>query len=270
MKPLNWNDRLVLFVGHLIREGKKSTTIKCYISAVKAVLKCDGVPGGKLNENLYLLTALTRVCKLKNDIITMRLPIRRGMLNILLKEFAKIFQEQPYLQVMYQALFSTTYEGLFRIGEIMQSEHVIKARDVHVARNKKKMMFVLHSSKTHTKGDKSQIVKIQSIKPNSTELNSRQVQWCPFGLLRKFLEVRQGFVITDEQFFIFRDGTPVTPAHMRCMLQKLLISAGMDTSVYQVHGLRTGKASDLLQKGVSVETIKKLGRWRSNAVFTYL
>ena len=37
-KPLSWEDRLTLFVGYLVKSGKKSTTIKSYISAIKAVL----------------------------------------------------------------------------------------------------------------------------------------------------------------------------------------------------------------------------------------
>ena len=53
---------------------------------------------------------------------------------------------------LYQVLIITTYYGMFRIGEVTLSDHVVKARDVHIALNKPKLLFVLHSSKTHTKG----------------------------------------------------------------------------------------------------------------------
>ena len=43
-----------------------------------------------------------------------------------------------------------------------------------------------------------------------------------------------------------------------------------DKRLYSVHSLRAGRANDLLKLGLSVETIKKLGRWKSNAVFRYL
>ena len=36
-----------------------------------------------------------------------------------------------------------------------------------------------------------------------------------------------------------------------------------------MHGIRLGHVTDLLNLGVSVETIKKLGRWKSNAVYVY-
>ena len=37
-KPTNWEDRITLFAGHLIHLGRKSNTVKSYISAIKAVL----------------------------------------------------------------------------------------------------------------------------------------------------------------------------------------------------------------------------------------
>ena len=49
-KPNNWEDQLVLFVGHLVSENKNSQTIRSYISAIKNVLADDGVI---LNENKF-------------------------------------------------------------------------------------------------------------------------------------------------------------------------------------------------------------------------
>ena len=42
IKPKSWQDRLTLFVGYLVDEGKQSSTVKSYISAIKDVLKDDG------------------------------------------------------------------------------------------------------------------------------------------------------------------------------------------------------------------------------------
>ena len=132
-------------------------------------------------------------------------------------------------------------------------------------------MFVLRSSKTHTKVDMPQIVKIESIKKISGTTKQAQAggRFCTFTLL-KDVRVHQGFTTNDEQFFIFNDGSPVLPVHLRNILKKCLKFAGFDTSVYLVHGLRSRRASDLLKWGVSVETIKIFGRWKSNVVFSYL
>ena len=55
------------------------------------------------------------------------------------------------------------------------------------------------------------------------------------------------------------------------MILKLMKDkCGLDSRLYNTHSLRTGCALDLLKLGLSVETIKKLGRWKSNTVFMYL
>ena len=61
-------------------------------------------------------------------------------------------------------MFVSAYYGLLRIGKIALGLHVIKVTDVHVGVNKKKVLFVLRSSKTHVLGSKPQIVKIISNK----------------------------------------------------------------------------------------------------------
>ena len=37
-KPECWEDRLILYIGFLIEKNRRSSTIKSYISAIKAVL----------------------------------------------------------------------------------------------------------------------------------------------------------------------------------------------------------------------------------------
>ena len=55
-KPTNWEDRLTLFVGHLIKEKKQPATIKSYVSGIKAVLADNNLP---VNEDKFLLNSLT-------------------------------------------------------------------------------------------------------------------------------------------------------------------------------------------------------------------
>ena len=74
----------------------------------------------------------------------------------------------------------------------------------------------------------------------------------------------------DEQFFVFSNNSPVTPQQFREVLKKTLQLAGYDDTLFTVHGMRGGRALELLSLGISVETIKKVRRWRSNVVFTYL
>ena len=71
-KPHAWEDRIVLFIGYLIDNHRQSSTIRSYISAIKAVLQDDGII---LDQDQALLTSLTRACRLQNDRVRTRLPI---------------------------------------------------------------------------------------------------------------------------------------------------------------------------------------------------
>ena len=160
VKPGTWEDHLTLFVGYLITNDKQSATVKSYISAIKAVLKMNDI---EIAEDSYLLLSLIRACRLKNDSVRARFPIQRGMLEMLLWQLAVHFGSQLYLSIMYRTLFITTYYGLFRVSEVTSGTHPILARDVQIATNKKKMLFVLRSSKTHSMGCPPQLIKISAI-----------------------------------------------------------------------------------------------------------
>ena len=224
----------------------------------------------KISEDSYLLASLIKACHLTNDQICTRLPIRRGMLRILLQQVETHFDEsnQPFLKSLYLALFITTYFGLFRASEVTSGDHLVLAKDVHVGYNKNKFMFILHTTKTLWKNMTPQIVKIS---PTSSSCKKRDSNLpCPFHLLHDYLNRRGPFKSDLDPFFVFSDGSPVTPRQMNVCLKLVLHKAGLDQKLYSVHSLHAGRTCDLFKLGLSVETIKKIGRWRSNAVFRYL
>ena len=165
-------------------------------------------------------------------------------------------------------MFSTAYYGLFHVGELTTGDHPVLARDVHIAQNKAKMLFILCTSKTHWKNNKPQMVKITS--PTVIDKTSINKGFCPFALLRQFAAQRGPYGDSREPLFIFRDGQPVKPDHMRQCLRNAIKMIGLNQHLYSVHSLHVGRSTDLFLMGLSVETIKKLGRWKSNAVYRYL
>ena len=245
-------------------------TIRTYISVIRAVLMEDDI---KIEQDNFVLSALVRACKIKNDRLIARLPIHKDLLKILLDEIDKYYtaKGQSYLRTMYQAIFATAYFGLLRIGKIVHSHHTIKAVDVHVGTNKKKILLILRTSKTHNKGDKPQLIKIASTPCHGNDIQMvADNKYCPFHLLRKFISQRPELQHGKEDFMVYSDGSLIMPDQVRFILKRMLQKAGLDYKYYCFHGLRSGRASDLLKLGVSVETIKQIGRWKSNAVFTYL
>ena len=64
VKPKSWEDRITLFVGYLIENGKQSLTVRSYVSAVKNVLMDDGFD---IKEDRFLISSLTKACRITND-----------------------------------------------------------------------------------------------------------------------------------------------------------------------------------------------------------
>ena len=265
IKPKNWEDRIILYVNCLIQCKKKASTIRSYVSAIRAVLMNDGY---KLNEDKFLLNSMTRAGKLINDHVRTRFPIRKPMLASLIRGIKDLFKSQPYLSKLYQAMFATAYYGLFRVSEITKGEHPILAWDVHIGKNKRKLLFLLQSSKTLSKDSRPQTVKISS-SPNARKSKTATVL-CPYKLVDNFLKIRPDSRSSSEPFFVFRDNSPVKPAQFRKILKSTLKKKGFKQKLYDTHSFRIGRSVDLYEMGVSVESIRKLGRWKSNCVQQFL
>ena len=70
---------------------------------------------------------------------------------------------QPYLVILYQAIFCLGYYGMLRVGELAMSNHSVKACNIHVGNNKDKILIVLYTSKTHGRESRPQKVKISAL-----------------------------------------------------------------------------------------------------------
>ena len=199
----------------------KSTTVKSYVSAIKKLLIDDGY---EWDDQKVLLGSLTKACKLINDKLHIRLPIQCGLLELILFEVHRIYRQngQIYLDSLFKALFAISYYGMMRISEVTVSDHVVKAKDVHFALNKDKIMMYLYSSKTHTKGMRPQKIKITS---NLVEKSGFYAQrnFCPFDLMNNYMKMRGSYDTPFEQFFVFKDKSPVLPRQCKESIKNLFI-----------------------------------------------
>ena len=155
-----------------MENNRQSATVKSYISAIKAILKEHKIV---VNPDECLISSMTLACRLKNDQIKTRLPIKKGMLRLVLEEIVKYYykRNQPYLAALYTTMMSTMYHGLLRISEVTKGTHPILAKDVHIGSNKRKFLLILRTSKTHWKNSKPQMVKITASKQNKSKSTHR-------------------------------------------------------------------------------------------------
>ena len=278
--PKSWEQRTALYCGYLIVEKKlQSATVRSYISGIKSVLKNDGY---MWDDGFVLLSVLTKSCKLKNDMVKTRLPIQVGLLDLILFDVKRRFEEnQPYLEAMYMTAFLFSYHGLLRVGEISESIHAIKAKDIHESKNSNKIMIVLYSSKTHGKESLPQKIRItgkssievtdpQSCNTKFLSKHHKRSKFCPVQWAKHYISMRKPIEDDSEQFLVFSDGSNLKAQHLRTLLRKILASFKLESNLYDTHSFRIGRATDLFKSGIDVETIKQIGRWKSNAVYKYL
>ena len=164
-KAPSWEEKTSLFGAFLVSQGKQSSTLKSYFSAIKFILKTDGY---QWDDNAVLLNVLTRSCKLCNDVLKVRLPIKKGLMEMILFQLQRNYPKQIYLELLYKTMIALAYYGLLCIGEITSApgnEHTIKAANVHISLNKDKIMLVLYSSKMHGKHTRPQKIKISAVSP---------------------------------------------------------------------------------------------------------
>ena len=88
--------------------------------------------------------------------------------------------------------------------------------------------------------------------------------------MKKYLKARGNYANITEQFFIFSDQTPVLPIRANNILKAYVKNIGLDNTLYLMHILRSGRSSNLLKYGYSIDQIKSMGRWRSSAVYKYI
>ena len=198
-----------LYRAYLVDQGIQSCTLKSYISAIKCILCVDNY---KWDDSAVLLHTLTMACRGVNDAIRAHLPICVGLLEIILFECGRLFNNQWYCETLYKTIFILAYYRLFRIGELC--EHAVKARNVHVGQNKDKILFILYSSKTHNKGSHPQEIRTSADTLGHSAMSKknshRKRNFCPFKLTRQFMHLRGGFFNENENFFICSDGSAVT------------------------------------------------------------
>lgn len=262
--PTSWEEKLVLYATFLADIGNASSTVATYMSAIRYVLRHDGV---ELNDESCQLASIIKACKLHNDVVTVRMPIGLNLHNLIIGEIDKIFlsRGQPYLSALYKAITTAGYYGMLRISE-MVGKHAVITEDVKISQNrlKRKVKFILRSSKTHHGGKAPQIVDII---PDREVLGSAS---CPFNILATFSQLRPKRIHPGTQFFVFSDGSRVTDRHYRAVLRLALTRLGLPARSFNTHSLRIGRASTLFKRQVPVETIKKLGRWKNvSSAFLY-
>lgn len=162
------------------------------------------------------------------------------------------------------------YYGLLRIGEIVMTEckHFMRYTNLYISREKHCVLLVLRTLKTHNWSKPLQLVKIYGIDQGSTKAG--KYKYCPYHIIHDYLSCTdRAHNSRHDAMFMYRDRT-VKAQEFQVMLKEAINVIDLDKNNYNTHSLHIGRVKDLQKSGVSVELIKSMGRWKSNAIYKHL
>ena len=257
--------KLVNYLANLCIKGYKVNTIAAHSSALAYINKYFGFKDFSDSFLVKQFFKGTSNLQLNHACPDTRLPVTHELLQKLLKALPFTITNF-YNRTIFATMCILAFHGFLRIGELCikrdsdkDSGHAILTHNVTLLEQHSGLDGVqiqLHSFK-------------HSNKPVTLFLPGQRncPLTCPVLAVRNY---RTYFKHKDGPFFQFLNGEPVTYAFFNENLNNVIAFLGFDTSKYKSHSFRIGAATFAAMQGHSEEVIKRLGRWKTNAVQNYI
>ena len=164
-----------------------------------------------------------------------------------------------YEASLFRALFSLLFFGAFRISELVapnkKSESNFKFE--HMIWDISRFSIFVPKSKTD-----------QAAKGTWLTLHAfPDSPICPVRLVGQFLQVRGA---GGGSFFIHDNGIPLSVYQFNTVFRKCLTTLNLGGLPLSSHSFRIGAATEAARLGLDVVSIKRIGRWQSDAYKLYI
>lgn len=167
----------------------------------------------------------------------------------------------PYETQLLRLAYSLAFFGAFQISELVPSSKRdsrggVSMREVVVA--EELLQIKVRRSKTDPLG-KGVWLHLRAV---------RGADYCPVALMGIFLRLRPTW--GDTRLLLHADSTPLTRFQFTRLCKRSLALLGEETTHFTSHSFRIGAATTAASLGLSPETIKRVGRWRSSCFERYV
>ena len=163
-------------------------------------------------------------------------------------------------------------EYLVTLGRSWGSTRTLRGCDVE-GRSENKQVNNLHHAEEiviYLKGSKTDQLNQGTVR---NEFKSGHRTLCVVTALAEYQNLRpERFRGGEEQLPLFRleDGRPLQRGDIQGLIQLAAVADGQSTTCYGSHSLRIGGATAIYQTTKDLETVKRYGRWNSDAFHGYL
>lgn len=259
--PINEID-MVNFLSHLLL-GKKycTSTITSHVSALSYIHKLFGLKD--FSKSFLVHQFLKGAQKASPRQQDKRLPITYDLLQKMI-EASKTTIRSRYERVTFATMCIVAFYGFLRVGEMCVKAHrasvsVIQRQDVQFIFDAKKIVgteLCIQQFKHSTQP----VTLFLPINVHSTEM-------CATKALRRYFDMAKH---VTGPLFQMTDKSPITYTIFSKHLHNVISYLGYDAKLYTSHSFRIGAATHAAKSGFSEDSIKKMGRWKSNAIKNYV
>lgn len=256
---------LIHFVAFVVNQGLKHQTIKSYITAVRHLQVVGGGGDPKIGDMAQLALALRGTRKEQLGLPKRpRLPITPSVL--LRMRSVWDCQATDWDHIMLWAACCLGFFGFLRSGEFTvpddgsfdPAQH-LSFSDIAADNPANPRMLSIRIKQSKTDPFRMGV----SIFVSRTDTS----RLCPVAALLSYLALRGP---GEGPLFRFKDGRALTRTRLIDAVRKTLAKAGLNPEAYSGHSFRIGAATTAAACGVPVDTIKTLGRWKSQAYQLYV
>lgn len=167
----------------------------------------------------------------------------------------------PYKTQLLRLAYSLALFGAFRISELLPAAKSDREGGIHLEDlklNEEALQIRVRRSKTDPLG-KGAWVRLGAV---------QGAMFCPVTLAKSYFQIRPGG--GDGRALLHADGIPLTRFQFTRVCKRALESLGVETTHFTSHSFRIGAATTAATLGLSADTIKKVGRWKSSCFERYV
>ncbi|XP_038057145.1 uncharacterized protein LOC119728820 [Patiria miniata] len=250
------------FIAWLSLQGLAHATITTYVSGVGYYHKIRGWPDPTKD---FIVSKLMHGCRRDRNRVDERLPMSLPLLAQIIEAFTHVCSSH-YEATLFKAAVTCAFFGFMRLGEFAAisktklQESLLHISDIEfcdLASTQQSVVISFPYSKNNKTGAPQRVKLV-------TTQNSAL---CPVMALQGYISIRPS---GHGPLFCHFDGSPLTAYQFNAVLKKALTFCGKGDLHYRPHSFRIGAATTAYELGVPSTDIQQMGRWRSDAVLTYI
>lgn len=266
--------KLKAFAAQRWKNGCKADTVMKDITKLRSVLSDHGIKVQSMAEMSQLRRLLQGLKNLdaneRQRTVRRRAPITTQHLRLMVRAINSTQLLDSDEKLVYGTLFKVMFFGFLRVGEGIRKKNgggewstPFLNRHVtwRVAGEGRMAVLQLPKSKTDKTGMRFKI--------SLNELHESNKEICPVRALVRLIKHKADESGDDELFGLEGKSIRITYKKAMHWTREALSVAGFNARKYGTHSFRIGATTSAFAIGMSVDEVKMLGRWSSNAVERY-